>query len=159
MCKEFSRQDASALHEAGHVVFAVALGRSVKYVSVQRDDHGDGYTNRDYRCTTDEEVYEEIAILYAGQAAADFCKFITNSDDDNRKINYLLDRFSAEQRQAVLLQICSWVESRVLPLWPAIEGVARVLIADRCGDGEKLTAIVRKECPQVDSTMLRVAQN
>jgi hypothetical protein len=63
----FERYQAPSLHEAGHAVIAVILGRKLCQLSRLTDEHGDGHLNRDVRDDTAQEILEEVAISLAGE--------------------------------------------------------------------------------------------
>jgi hypothetical protein len=87
---------SSGLHEAGHAVFAVVLGRKLKSVTVMRDADGDGLLLRTKSEHTPTAIIEEILIAYAGCAAADELYGLpTPGNHDQDKINDLNGKLPA----------------------------------------------------------------
>ncbi len=86
----FQQIHSSGLHEAGHAVLAVVLGRTLKRVTVVRDSDGDGLLLRTKSDQTPLGIVEEILIAYAGCAAADGLYGLpTPGNHDQDKINDL----------------------------------------------------------------------
>ncbi len=88
---EFEQYQAGLLHEAGHAVIAIVLGRKLAEISILRDHDGDGYVERERREGSPQEILEEIAIAFAGEKAPYLWgNWVTNGEHDNHRVQELL---------------------------------------------------------------------
>jgi len=136
----FQQTHANCLHEASHAVLAAALGRTLKRITVVRDEGGDGSVVRTKRDDTPHGIIEEILIASAGCLGADaLYGFSTpgNYDDQkilelNQKLPTVLLRIAPEDmRQVVavaLRRLHSAVEDLAVAL--AIKGTLSGLDAE-----------------------------
>ena len=87
----FERYQAPALHEAGHAVIAVVLGRTLIQISIIEDENGGGYVTREQRENSPQEILEEIVIALAGGEAPNLWgNWPTNTTHDEERIGALL---------------------------------------------------------------------
>lgn len=109
----FQHIHSSGLHEAGHAVLAIVLGRTLKSVTVVRDSDGDGLLLRTKSDQIPLGIVEEILIAYAGCAATDGLYGLpTPGNHDQDKINDLngklppvLNRVTSEDAEKKVIAI------------------------------------------------------
>jgi predicted CopG family antitoxin len=141
----FQQVHASSLHEAGHAVLAVVLGRTLKHLTILRDELGDGSVLRSKSDQTPSDIVEEVFIAFAGCAAADEIYGFTtpgNHDDDavkqlNEKLPLLLSRITPSDAQKP-------VRKALKLLHRAVEDIAVALVASGTLSGEDATTLVRE---------------
>jgi hypothetical protein len=85
----FTHMHASALHEAGHAVIAIALRRQLRKLTVLQDATGAGAVEREVRENTPKEIVEETFIAYAGYEAADLYGLVTDDIHDRKRAQNL----------------------------------------------------------------------
>ena len=88
----FTQIHASAVHEAGHAVIAVALGRQLCKITVLEDSTGGGAVEREIRENTPKEIVEETFITFAGFEAADLYGLVTDDGHDRKRAQDLSSR-------------------------------------------------------------------
>lgn len=89
----FDAVHSSALHEAGHVVLAVAFGRRLSEITIIRDEIGDGSVGREIRESGPHDAVEEILIKYAGYEAARLYGFETDDSCDATDVEQIKERW------------------------------------------------------------------
>jgi len=151
------RRHAGALHEAGHAVIAVLLGRALCELSIEHDSMGEGYVRRELREGTPEEILEEILIARAGARAPEhYENWITNEDHDQHRIDQLVVKcpelvaFGMKEQWACLdpvLDLCR----------PCVEALARTLFEQRKMAGKDALVLIRSKLPSTSEARDRLA--
>lgn len=151
------RRHAGALHEAGHAVTAVLLGRALCELSIEHDSMGEGYVRREFREGTPEEITEEILIARAGARAPEhYENWLTNDDHDQHRIDQLVVKcpelvaFTMKEQWACLdpvLDLCR----------PCVEALARTLFEQKKMAGKDALALVRSTLPSTSEARDRLA--
>jgi len=143
-CFPFGPENMSAIHEAGHAVFCIALGRALTKISLIGDLEGDASAEHTAKHSTNAEVVEEVAIMLAGGAAAELWNFQTNNDSDEerayRALSYCFaDRDAIDMRE----QIRSCVKATIGNLvWPIALLAMGLIVAGEC-DGFRATKVIQ----------------
>lgn len=88
----FTDIHSSALHEAGHAVVAVALGRRLCKLTVLEDATSGGAVVRELREDTPKEIVEENFIAYAGYEAAGLYYLETDDVHDRKQVEKLMSK-------------------------------------------------------------------
>lgn len=143
-CYPIRSDQSGAVHEAGHAVFCVALGRNLSRISLVREVDGDGRVDHEPIYSTDLQVVEEVAIMLAGGAAADLWGFVTNTgSDEERASKVLSDRFPDRETDLMREQIRACVRQATEALvWPITMLAMGLLCCAEC-DSTRAEQLIR----------------
>jgi hypothetical protein len=142
-----------ALHEAGHALVAIALGRQLQEVSIIPDKEGSGYTWRNVRSGSGLEALEEIAISIAGEEAAYLWNpgWITNSDDDHNKVIGISLRHFGSHDVGTTALVRGCVKKYLVAARDTLALVAQELWARKVLAGDDATALINRANPPHES--------
>jgi hypothetical protein len=141
----FQQIHSSGLHEAGHTVLAVVLGRKLKSVTVVRDTDGDGMLLRTKSDRTPTGIVEEILIAYAGCAAADKLYGLpTPGNHDQDKINDLNDKLPPVLTRVIPEDAEKEVIATLKTLRFAVEDLAVALVTHATLAGEDAEPLISR---------------
>jgi hypothetical protein len=141
----FQQIHSSGLHEAGHAVLAVVLGRKLKSVTVVRDMDGDGLLLRTKSDQTPTGIVEEILIAYAGRAAADELYGLpTPGNHDQDKINDLNDKLPPQLTRVTPEDAGKEVIATLKTLRLAVEDLAVALVTHGTLAGKDAEPLIMK---------------
>jgi hypothetical protein len=143
-----TQNDSSAIHEAGHAVLAVVFERQIFSVSLLHDQYGDGVVNRAKRCRNSIEAAEEIAISFAGGAAADNYDCQTDTHYDDAVISLILKAHFPEcKHESLKTDICQVVAGEIGCFECAILAFVKAIREPRELSGEQATTIIKENLP------------
>jgi hypothetical protein len=140
----FTHLHSSAVHEAGHAVLAVVLGRKLQRISINRDETSDGSTGRTVDYSSPLKAIEEIAIKLAGGESAGIWYLPTDCDDDCEQIKCILKLFLMNCDGALLIHaIQKHVRDEVLLQRAPIAELALALFEKRTMSGDEAASLVK----------------
>lgn len=135
---------STALHEAGHAVLSVVLGRKLLRVSIERDAGGNGIAEHVPDLSTRQAVAEETAIMLVGGEAASLWGFITNIDgDEARALCAVRRELLAPNPEEYRERIRACVSDSVLALKAPIGLFALELFRQRAIEGPLATLLIQ----------------
>lgn len=141
----FQQIHSSGLHEAGHAVLAVVLGRKLKSVTVVRDMDGDGLLLRTKSDQTPTGIVEEILIAHAGCTVADELYGLpTPGNHDQDKINDLNDKLPPLLTRVTLEDAGKEVIATLKTLRLAVEDLAVALVTHGTLAGKDAELLILK---------------
>lgn len=136
----------TAIHEAGHIVVAKALGRYVRSAVLQNDGTADVWHDRALLPGT--EVSVDLRITLAGLEAEKLAglfneESVPRSHQDLDEVKRLLGRLRPPDRPAGVLEWCRAQSSALLKdRWPKVERLAEDLEEHRVLVGSDITRIL-----------------
>jgi hypothetical protein len=144
----FEQYQAGSLHEAGHAVIAIILGRKLVEISILRDQYGDGYVSRERHQGSPQEVLEELAITLAGvEAPYLWVNWVTNGEYDDHRVEELL-RQCPQLRNIDWDELHSCLKEALDELSGSIGSLAHELTRRKKISGQEAEEIVACSLPQ-----------
>ena len=143
----FTHIHASALHEAGHAVLAVALGRRLCRITILQNAIRGGAVDRERREDTAKEIVEEIFIAYAGYETAFLYGFETDDSCDRKRVTEL----TAKRHDLAAISeetARSYVRKALKTFRASIEDLAVALFSHGELTGEAATNLITDTLPR-----------